>query len=157
MELTLRKTYRAQLTKLSTTAGELLSSDRADLNEITVLVSRVTVTQDNLSALNEKLADSFKEEQYEAECVKIVEYDDLAATTIARLECRAKQEQRPNNGAPENNVGQPCASAGENGNGGLGLLTYDNVHTRPSMQVRLPKLDLIQFGGDIESCPAFWE
>ncbi|GJQ79044.1 hypothetical protein Trydic_g203 [Trypoxylus dichotomus] len=67
MDITLRKTYRAQLTKLFNNVNEGI-----EINDIPVLIAKVKSLQLNLSDVNKRLSDNFSDEQLEAECDKIL-------------------------------------------------------------------------------------
>ncbi|KAJ8948810.1 hypothetical protein NQ318_013462 [Aromia moschata] len=89
MNQALKKSCRAQLTKLVNQANELLSAESFDVREAAVLVSRLKSTNDSLNKINKEVASEIPVEQIESECEKIIEYEDKAVAAIAGLEYEA--------------------------------------------------------------------
>nr|XP_022914620.1 sm-like protein LSM3A [Onthophagus taurus] len=57
------------------------------VDEIDVLLAKIKAVQINLEDVNERLAPTFGKDQMEAECEKIIEYNEQAMDAVARLQC----------------------------------------------------------------------
>lgn len=87
MELAERKALRAQLTRQVNTAKDLLAED-LNTEELSAVLSCLKLTNEKLNAVSKKVVSSAEEENLEDEFEKMLEYEEKAVATIARLEHR---------------------------------------------------------------------
>ncbi|XP_031349764.1 uncharacterized protein LOC116175670 [Photinus pyralis] len=155
MDLTLRKSYRSQLTRLVNTVDEVLQDESVSVDDIAVLRERIEGLKASLKDLNNKLAPSFKEEQFEDECKKIVEYEDAATKAIAQLRRRIQSDvhlreelhQELDDAASGSDSTHPKRSSN----------VGNNQKSNYQRTVRLPRIEIAKFSGDVSLWPEFWE
>ena len=141
MDIALRETTRVYLLKLIDSATGIMAKEVMDeeaVEEIEVVIEKIEAVQVNLSQLNSKIASKVKTDQMQAECDKIIEFNDQAIDTVARL----KRTLRRTSDAPIRKV--------------PGALEED-TKTNECITVRLPRLEINKFDGDIAAWPEFWE
>ncbi|XP_018577810.1 uncharacterized protein LOC108916094 [Anoplophora glabripennis] len=102
MDLQFRKTCRAKVTRLIKEAEDLLKAEIA-VEELSVMLDRLTVANNNLKEANEKALPHVKEEKYEEEFEQILDYDDRVAIATSRLKQRvSSQTQAEEQGSRQN-------------------------------------------------------
>lgn len=154
MDLTLRKTLRCHLTKVVNNAKAVLDKIPFDIDEAAVMIDRIKVANEKLTELNEKVLESFSsdEDQLAAEYQKILDYDEDASCTILRL--KQKMTSKPSNA--NTTVIVPVTTAEDNDMDGTSNQTRD-IPSKRNVTVKLPKLDLIKFDGNLNDWHQFWE
>ncbi|KAG5866658.1 hypothetical protein JTB14_018603 [Gonioctena quinquepunctata] len=138
MESAYRATCRRQVTKLINTATNLLNDNDTDTDEFVVMLARLKSAKETLSMANREVTVNGQDAETEYETR--LEYDDKAVTTMAKLERRIEKSKTI--------ASIPQRIAQDHGN---------NEIVRQKSTVRLPKLELKHFNGDISAWPSFWE
>ncbi|KAG5868469.1 hypothetical protein JTB14_035360 [Gonioctena quinquepunctata] len=138
MESAYRATCRRQVTKLINTATNLLNDNDTDTDEFVVMLARLKSAKETLTMANREV--TVNEQDAETEYETRLEYDDKAVTTMAKLERRMEKSKTI--------ASIPQRIAQDHGN---------NEIVRQKSTVRLPKLELKHFNGDISAWPSFWE
>ncbi|KAG5870691.1 hypothetical protein JTB14_003889 [Gonioctena quinquepunctata] len=102
------------------------------------MLARLKSAKETLSMANREV--TVNEQDVETEYEMRLEYDDKAVTTMAKLERRIEKSKTI--------ASIPQRIAQDHGN---------NEIVRQKSTVRLPKLELKHFNGDISAWPSFWE
>ncbi|KAJ8978638.1 hypothetical protein NQ317_003288 [Molorchus minor] len=154
MELQYKKTCRTQVTKIINGCNEMLEKEVHSVEDLTVMLDRLKTAHLNLKEANEKAMPHLKEEKLEEEFEAILDYDDRVAVATSRLRQRlarlgtAGQEDRQP-GSTSNNNERPTPVQSQN------QVPPTNADTTKT--VRLPKLNLKTFNGDLHDFIPFWE
>ncbi|KAF5289457.1 hypothetical protein FQR65_LT11830 [Abscondita terminalis] len=72
----MRTTCRTRLTKLINNSNDLIKSEIFEAVEAVTLVARIKAAQESLRVCNEKIASQIGIDDLEAECTKIMEYEE---------------------------------------------------------------------------------
>ncbi|XP_040072261.1 uncharacterized protein LOC120844516 [Ixodes scapularis] len=136
---------RSQNTWLINEATAVLET--ADLATLTLLLERLTTSNNELRQINTETEDHISDGHLVAEYTAVVQYDDEATRMIAVLGSRAatlreKERQPP----PPPSVTTQSATA-----------TGEAAQANRATGVKLPKLRLQTFNGDIGEWQNFWE
>lgn len=100
----------------------------------------------NLNVINERLIPKFEKGQLGRECEKIIEYNDNIVRAVTRLKQRVKQHSEIDNVPIRTQQSSPPVPPQFEGR------LQDNER---NLTVRLPKLYISKFDGDIASWPSF--
>lgn len=154
MNQALKKSCRAQLTKLVNQAYELTSTEFS-VKEAIVLISRIKTANESLNKLNKEVASEIPVDLIESECEKIIEYEDKAVAAITELEFEVARVSEGSGACAAVNVVADEVTSQASGVQGRPRQVDVDQHNKRA--VRLPKLELTKFNGDYHMWPAFWE
>ncbi|XP_064469887.1 uncharacterized protein LOC135384620 [Ornithodoros turicata] len=136
-----RASRRTQTTKLINDATTALNDGSTRLDVINSLLERLTVSHSDLTTLNKEIEPHVREEELESEYVTVMDYEDRATETIANLRWRLSQSQTSPSPPQLSNV----------------QTDVSRTPHAPRPGVKLPKLSLQQFRGDLSDWQGFWE
>ncbi|XP_064488543.1 uncharacterized protein LOC135400644 [Ornithodoros turicata] len=136
-----RASRRTQTTKLINDATAALNDGSSRLDVINSLLERLTVSHSDLTTLNKEIEPHVREEELESEYVTVMDYEDRATETIANLRWRLSQSQTSPTPSQLSNV----------------QTDVSRTPHAPRPGVKLPKLSLQQFRGDLSDWQGFWE
>lgn len=155
MDNVFRATWRTQLTKLCNAATDFLKTYEdaqvADVEnpekleaDINLYVQRIKNAHMNLQKADQAISVSIKPEDYQKECDAIIEYDDKAICTIAKLAhfLRTKFTPRASNDESNNTTR---------------LINVDTSNISEFSGVKLKSFELKKFDGKFENWLPFWE
>lgn len=160
---------RAKVTRLLNEAEKLVKQEESEMEEIQTLLDRINIANNNLKEANEKAMPHLEESKLEEEFEMILEYDDRVAISASRLQQRLAVLARSADGEQRTDPRRVQLET-ENSNGDR-QDNRSNGH-RPPVQfdgqvtglssvidstVRLPKLNLKTFNGDLHEFIPFWE
>ncbi|KAL1429641.1 hypothetical protein MTO96_015983 [Rhipicephalus appendiculatus] len=128
-----RKAERAQLTRLINEAEATLTQDRVTEEELCILNERLNRLHTDLRATDSDIVPLLSATEAEAEFDRVVEYNDRATTTSAKLKYRIRQLQESLNHA-------------------LPARPTEPVLRTPQPAIQLPKIDLMKFDGQPLTC-----
>lgn len=153
MELQYRKTCRTQITKLINASEDLLKNEAISVEDLTIMLDRVNVAHVNLKEANEKVLPHLKQDKLEEEFEYVLDYDDRVAVATSRLRQRlarlAAEDQRGRGTSSEGVDERRTPVQSHNQVSGSVETTINSV--------RLPKLNLKTFNGDLHDFIPFWE
>lgn len=166
MELAERKALRAQITRQVNTAKDLLAED-LNIEELSAVLSCLKLTNEKLNAVSKKVVSGVEEENLEDEFEKMLEYEEKAVATIARLEHRisaadpfsdrgSSAHQLIRATSAEVDVNDPGENLPEARQPEAEHQTGNNNNINRNT-VRLPKLELKKFDGYLNNWAPFWE
>ncbi|KAJ8929080.1 hypothetical protein NQ314_018279 [Rhamnusium bicolor] len=153
MELQYRKTCRTQVTKLINASEELLKNEFISVEDLTIMLDRVKVAHINLKEANEKTLPHLKQDKLEEEFECVLDYDDRVAVATSRLQQRlaklGSEEHRDRRASSEGDDERRATVQSQQQVSGSSDATLNTV--------RLPKLNLKTFNGDLHDFIPFWE
>lgn len=137
-----REVKREQTTRLISEASAGLET--ADLATVTAWRERISACNQSLRSLNAEIEDQVPLEELVAEYTTVSEYDDDATRVLALLGCKIaslRQKELPTP-VPLNETRSATASV---------------PPPNRTSGVKLPKLRLLTFNGDVSGWQSFWE
>ncbi|KAF2904069.1 hypothetical protein ILUMI_02103 [Ignelater luminosus] len=143
MERVERKTARTQITKLINNAKDKLANVNENPNEFIVIRNRIRSANENLEQANEKVKLLLKEDEFEKECQRMLEYRDQVTEILSRLQIQIDGQytkQEDDVASISSNVTQVSYKGNTGGT-----------------NVKLPKLELRNFKGELADWTLFWE
>ncbi|XP_037506439.1 uncharacterized protein LOC119382671 [Rhipicephalus sanguineus] len=133
-----RTSRRAQNTRIINEASALLANDSASYDQLNSIYERLKANNDELQNLNNQIEQHIPDEEFEAEYNAVLEYEDNATRTLAEILSK-KDRMLQSSTLTEGTVAQTVAASLD----GTG--------------VRLPKLTIAPFSGDLCKWTEFWE
>ncbi|KAM7304098.1 uncharacterized protein ISCGN_013998 [Ixodes scapularis] len=144
-----RGVKRSQNTKIihEATAG----METADLASLTAWLERLKANNRALQELNVEIEDHISEQDLVAEYTTVTEYDDEAIRMMALLDCKADSLRRKEQQAQATQMTTSATTSA--------TATTDLGRNRTNMTsgVKLPKLRLQTFNGEVSAWQSFWE
>lgn len=150
MEKAFRTACRAQLTKLIKGAEDILTNDPENAEKLEVCKVRVREAYDKLSSANDKYMQTISESDeaiLTAEWTSILDYNDTAVKNLLELEV-AIRKQNTHGDSTSFNPGTSNVTQ---------TIPVVPAESNVTKSVRLPKLELIKFNGDLHQWAMFWE
>ncbi|XP_040068439.1 uncharacterized protein LOC120841586 [Ixodes scapularis] len=144
-----RGVKRSQNTKIihEATAGR----ETADLASRTAWLERLKANNRALQELNTEIEDHISEQDLVAEYTTVTEYDDEAIRMMALLDCKANSLRRKEQQAQATQMTTSATTSA--------TATTDLGRNRTNITsgVKLPKLRLQTFNGEVSAWQSFWE
>ncbi|XP_037564630.1 centrosomal protein of 135 kDa-like [Dermacentor silvarum] len=136
-----RATRRAQNTRIIHEASALLENNAVTLRQIDCIYERLKNNNDELKKINDELESHISEEAFEADYATVIEYEDNATRILAELQSKRRQQSETTSLSSPVGVRDMPVATGHS--------------ERPG--VKLPKLEINAFDGDLCKWNAFWE
>ncbi|KAL1482691.1 hypothetical protein MTO96_033623 [Rhipicephalus appendiculatus] len=133
-----RKAERTHLTRLLNEIEATLSQDTVTEEQLCILNERLNQLHTDLRATDSNIVPLLPTTEAEAEFDRVVEYNDRATTTSAKLKYKLHQFQESHNRT-------------------LPATPTEPVQRAHLPAVQLPKIDLMKFDGQPSSWTPFWE
>ncbi|XP_064462538.1 uncharacterized protein LOC135373242 [Ornithodoros turicata] len=137
-----RASRRRQVTKLIGEASTVIANESTDRMLLESLLERLRVNNEELTRLNNELEQYLKEDEMESELGIALQYEDNAVSTMANLRTKISGIGATPIAAT---TAQVTASSPQSNN------------TTKSNGIRLPKLQLVRFRGELSMWGSFWE
>ncbi|XP_064479339.1 uncharacterized protein LOC135392562 [Ornithodoros turicata] len=139
-----RAARRAQVTKLIHEVTELRSDHTVTKTTLNGLLARLVASDGDLRKANEEIEPLVKDDDLAAEYEVIIGYEEQAANAIAEVQTRLAELQLGERTSPDATRQPQTAGPPEN-------------HHVQSSGVKLPKLQLQTFAGELTQWLPFWE
>ncbi|XP_064485927.1 uncharacterized protein LOC135398456 [Ornithodoros turicata] len=149
-----RTAQRGRNTKIINEVSSALQKTDVTVEELTVLIERLTASNKRLEKINEEIDPQIPSAEIEEEYSVIAEYEDQALSALARLKCAINKLNAGHIATAAQNV----TEAGEES--GATPMVTSNIRAALSTgtgRIKLQKLDLYKFDGDLLSWQPFWE
>ncbi|XP_064469845.1 uncharacterized protein LOC135384579 [Ornithodoros turicata] len=137
-----RTARRTQITKLVNEVAELRGNNSVSKAALNGLLNRLVANDSDLRQINKDVEPLIKEEDLEEEYTTMITYEDQAHNAIAELQTRIAEIQL---------VDQVTATATPSPS------ARPSESERPHTGVKLPKLQLQSFAGELTQWQPFWE
>ncbi|XP_037515421.1 uncharacterized protein LOC119391844 [Rhipicephalus sanguineus] len=133
-----RKAERAQLTRLINEIEATIDQDAVTEEQLCILTDRLTQLHTDLRATDSAIVPLLSTTEAEAEFDRVVEYNDRATATCAKLKYRLRRfHESQNSPLPETPI--------------------EPVQRTHQPAVQLPKVDIMKFDGQPSVWTPFWE
>ncbi|XP_064486179.1 uncharacterized protein LOC135398725 [Ornithodoros turicata] len=151
-----RAAQRGRNTKIVNEVSSALERPDVTVEELAIFMERLEASNSKLDKINEDIEQLLPSEEIEEEYTVIAEYEDQALHTLARLKCAIKRLGTGTNGTSPQQVMTTTASPVPESQQRSPVIEQDTSAGTMS-GIKLQKLDLYTFSGDMLSWQPFWE